>query len=76
MNLTAPDRFFRTALGLVMLTTGLDINEPFVWIIGTLLFVTGAASYCPLNQIMHVLSGDSPSEYEIHPHSQSKQHSA
>ena len=59
-----------------MLATGLYINEPFVWIIGALLFITGAAGYCPLNWVTHVLSGESPSEYEIQPITESKHHSA
>ena len=65
MNLTPVERSFRTALGAVMTTTGLYIHEPFVWIIGAVLLVTGALGFCPFAAFSHVVHGDSPSEYQL-----------
>ena len=67
MNITPLDRAFRSALGLIMTALGFDIHEPFLWIIGMALLVTGAFGICPFTAVANVASGESPSDYEVNP---------
>ena len=67
MNLSRLDRTFRLVLGLIMMTMGLAIQETFVWIVGAALLATGAVGACPFTALQHVLSGESPADYEVKP---------